>query len=79
MAEPIVILRTAQEAADYCRRLREAAGISQRQLALALGYTSAQAVANAESPSEESRHGVRMRIIRHLQPGRDVTQAIVVA
>lgn len=79
MAEPVVILRTPQEAADYCRALRERAGLSQRELALQLGYTSPQAVANAESPSEASRHGVRMKIIQHLQPGRDVAQAIVVA
>ncbi len=70
------ILDTPADLADLCRSLREAAGLSQAQLAEAIGETRLQMVSKAESRTEPSRFAVRARILQHF--GYAVREAYVV-
>ena len=60
-----VHLDTQADLATFCKRLREGAGLTQKQLAEALGYKGAQVIGNAENPRDEQRHGVRGQIVEH--------------
>lgn len=78
MATSPIILDTTEAQAAYCKRLRSEAGLTQQELAEALGYKHAQAISNAENAANGSRTGVRLAIIRHLRPKAKAREALVV-
>ena len=78
MAKNPTILDTPQAQADYCKALRNGANLTQPELAEAMGYAHYQTIANAENANSKGRTGTRIKIIRHLKPKAEVTEAIVV-
>lgn len=73
----MTILSSPAELARLCRSLREAAGLTQRELADAIGEKSVQQISNAESEAQPSRLSTRRRILQHF--GQEVTEAYLVS
>lgn len=72
----MLILEDWKALARLCRKLRTDAGLSQKQLADAMGDASVQDVSNAESEKQPSRQAMRRRVLEHF--GYSVTDSFKV-
>lgn len=72
----MLILDDWKALARYCRKLREDAGLSQQDLADAIGEKNPQQISNAESELQPSRQSIRKRILEHF--GYEVNDAFTV-
>ena len=69
-------LESPAELARLCRELREQGGLTQKELAKAIGVGSVQAISNAESELQPSRFGIRQQILSHF--GKSVREVYIV-
>ena len=69
-------LESPAELARLCRELREQEGMTQKELAEAVGVGSVQAISNAESELQPSRFGVRQQILNYF--GKSVREVYLV-
>lgn len=69
-------LNDHSELAALCRKLRTEAGLTQKELAEAVGFGYPQEVSQAENESLPSRFASRQRILEHF--GYSVSEAYLV-